>query len=162
MPLDTGIDIAGIDHYPSTWTNEGGGLGTDWGPLESLVAIINNWASMGDGRPLKGAIIETGFTTCENAGLFHNENRQRDWINNALPIIRTKVSTQYTANYNQRIVLLSWYTLLDTGFPFPTCTLSNPVDIYVAEQNFGIVRANSVPKLGYPDLKAQVLEYPYL
>lgn len=153
------IDIAGIDHYPSTWTNEGlNPIGTDWSPLDALISIINP-------RAKKGAIIETGFSTCEALGWFHNEIRQQTWINNALPIIRTKVSAQSSNNYNQRIVMLAWYTELDWGLPAPFCdpwaNLGNGRLDGNTEFNFGILRLGNIPKIGYPDLRSQVGGFPY-
>jgi hypothetical protein len=159
LAADAGmIDIAAIDHYPSTWTNEGlNPIGSDGGPLDSLINIINS-------RNVKGAIMEMGFSTCENGGFVHNEIRQQTWINNALPIIKSKVNAQY-AVYNNRIVLLDWYTMRDNGYPAGICdpwvSLIGGLFDHGTENNFGIVRLTNVQKIGYPDLRTQAGGFPY-
>ena len=133
-------------------------IGSDWAPRDSLVSIIN-------AQHVKGAIIETGFSTCENVGISHNEIRQQTWINNALPIIKSKVAAQYSSQYNQRIVLLDWDTLKDNGIPNAFCDpwislLGGPFD-WGTENNFGIARLTYVPKIGCADLKVQLSGFPY-
>lgn len=154
------IDIIAIDHYPNTWTVTGA---NDWGPLDSLINICNNYGK-------KGAIMETGFSTWASEdtpswvleNYWHTEDDQEIFINTALPIIKDKVSNQNVNNPNNKIVLACWYELRGSE-PYASGPLGiyTPYEAYVgailyAEDNFGILRDNWVLKKGYNDLQNQI------
>ena len=127
------IDIVAIDHYPGTWINESY---DHWSELDTLFSIADQYGK-------QAAVMETGYTTYYYHPIDypHTENKQRNFINSALPAIRQKAQQHYLA-------FVTWYELVDE--------LGNiPFWPWVAEYHFGICKSDLSPKLGYNDLKYQ-------
>ncbi len=90
--------------------------------------------------------METGYTTYYSGGaplvwadIPHTENKQRNFINSALPAIRQKAQ-------QHNLVFVTWYELVDEP---------NANPIVPAESEFGICKSDLSPKFGYNDLKYQ-------
>lgn len=143
------IDVIGIDHYPGTWSY---GNGSDWYPLDWLSSYIANPTSNGYGK--EGAIMETGYSSW--AWMLADEYDQRNWVNTALPIIRTKINT-HNAAYSNDIILGSIYELADDN----TNGGANP------ELHFGFMHSdwytagNAAKKVAYEALKTRIKSFSY-
>ncbi len=128
-------DIIAIDHYPGTWSDENY---DHWSELDALFEIADEYGE-------QAAVMETGYTTYKYGGLPvtiadipHNETKQHNFINTAIPAIKEK------ANQHE-LLFVTWYELIDepNAGPLP------------AEKEFGIIHSDFTPKLGYNDLKYQ-------
>lgn len=131
------IDVIGIDHYPGTWACCSY---TDWAPLDVLAARINDPGDAWFGK--QGAVLETGFSSW--AWAVADEEDQRTWINESLPVVRQKMRANNQSQPNP-IVLGVYYQLIDvdTGGVGP-------------EAHFGVLHSDLSPKLGTSDLGAQI------
>lgn len=132
------IDILAIDHYPGTWTWTDF---ADWGPLDSLIGICNKYNK-------KGAIMETGYSTY-NDSVGHGRDEQEAFINTALPIIKSKSSTQNVDNPNNRVLLCCWYELYD----------ENTGGGGWIDYHCGICATDGTPKEAYDNLRDKILEF---
>jgi hypothetical protein len=82
----------------------------------------------------EGAVMETGFPSpvgCATADGF---------INDALPVIKSKTASHNSLHPNNKILLANWYRLVDelTGSPW-TCNIY--LDSPVYEKNFGVMQS---------------------
>ncbi|MEM4307504.1 MAG: hypothetical protein QXU48_00360 [Thermoplasmata archaeon] len=131
------VHILAIDHYPGTW----GPPLEDWSPLDVLLSICNQYNK-------KAAIMETGFST--PGWWWHDEDYQINFINDALPKIRSKALTQNIQRPN-KFPIATWYELRDSNTQGFTL---NPVE--AIEWNFGILHTGYSMKKGYSDLQIQI------
>ncbi|MEM3397236.1 MAG: hypothetical protein QW620_06475 [Thermoplasmata archaeon] len=125
------VHILAIDHYPGTW----GPSLEDWSPLGVLLSICNQ-------SNKKAAIMETGFST---PGWWHDEDYQINFINDALPKIRSKALTQNIQRPN-KFPIATWYELRD----------SHTGNWWNFEDNFGILHTGYSMKKGYSNLQIQI------
>ncbi|MCW5828355.1 MAG: hypothetical protein KIT79_03465 [Deltaproteobacteria bacterium] len=145
------IDVIGIDHYPGTWACC---FYTDWGPLDTLLQRINTPGNPWYGKD--GAILETGYSSW--AWLLADEYDQRDFISQALPVIRTKVNSN-NATRPYQVVVLGWYQLIDTctdQFNPGNCWVNGGVYGMGPEAHFGIIHSDYSNKVGYGALKTEI------
>jgi hypothetical protein len=86
-------------------------------------------------------VAETGYSTYSDL-IGHDQNEQEEFINSALPTIRQKAS-------QHECIFIGWYELFDepNAEPLP------------AEKEFGILKPDFTPKLGYNDLKNRFGEF---
>jgi len=145
------IDVIGIDHYPGTWACCSY---TDWSPLDTLTRRINTAGDAWYGK--KGAILETGYSSW--AWLIADEYDQRDWINQSLPVVRTKINTNNSTK-PYKIVLAGFYQHIDTCTDINNsnnCLTSDPIYGQGIEAHFGILHSDLTKKVGWSALKSQI------
>lgn len=148
------IDVIGIDHYPATWSPV---PATDWTPLDTLIARINNPADAWYGK--EGMVMETGYSSW--AWLIADEYDQRDWINAAMPVIRTKINNNNVSNPH-KIIGGNFYQLIDTctdAYNPNNCRSNDPIFGQGIEAHFGILHSNLSNKVGYNALKSQLQQF---
>jgi hypothetical protein len=131
------IDVIGIDHYPGTWTASSF---SDWAPFDILITRINDPADAWYGK--LGAVMETGYSSW--MAVTADEGRQRDWINESLPVLRSRIA-QAHATETYGIVLANYYQLIDVD-----------TDGWGQEAHFGILHTDLSEKEGYSALRTQL------
>ncbi len=134
------IDVIGIDHYPGTWS----GLDyTDWGPLDTLVERINNPQDAWYGK--LGAVMETGYSSW--AALVADEEDQKDWIEQSLPELRSRIEMANALN-PFTVDQANFYQLVDVD-----------TDGVGVEAHFGIVHSDFSEKAGYQALASAIARF---
>lgn len=141
------INVIGIDHYPGTWRllesyNH-------WDELSALVSIANTYGKA-------AAVTETGYSTCGD-GLLpplacagHTSAEQQKFIDQALPAILSIAEKNL-------VRFVGWYEVRDSGtFGLLGCTANA---LLPQECSFGILNYDGTQKVGYADLKSQMLSF---
>ena len=134
------IDVIGIDHYPGTWS---GVDYTDWSPLDTLTRRINDPADPWYGK--QGAIMETGYSSW--APWVADEEDQRDWIEQSMPVLRERVVSNNETN-EYAVLHGNFYQLIDVD-----------TDGVGQEAHFGILHSNFTEKQGYSALVQQISQF---
>jgi len=106
-----------------------------------LITVMNKYGK-------EGAIMETGYSTYSDI-LGHGRDEQERFVNTALPIIKSKVSTQNINNPDNRILLCCWYELYD----------ANTGGGGYFEYHFGILETGSAMKEAYDNLQIRIGEF---
>ncbi|MFA4875502.1 MAG: hypothetical protein WC690_09220, partial [bacterium] len=153
------IDIIGVDHYPSTFT---GTDGTDWYPLDTLIARTNDPNDAWHGK--KGAIIETGYSTWSGMNA-HGDADQQNWIDNyAMKTILNKVKANNQSPSTHKIVLANFYELYDLNsgsfFCGDSLWFGCSWDVIgLINDHFGVLRSDRTEKVAFASLKNQIKKF---
>ncbi len=135
------IDIVAIDHYPATYEGNCG----DWAKLDNLFSIAREPQYMKE-----TALMETGYSSYYWLG--HSEYDQENWMNCALPQVRSRGRT-HNLNYPVSFfVLANLYELVDEN-TYVWCAIPQLC-------HFGLLRTGDLTeKPAYDDFRAQVSTY---